>query len=495
MEFIPSESTIEAFAKYHDIQLEKFTRSDLQKDILSNHITKQDLTNAKSITNFTTINGNEFTYDPDFMVIIDQEGGEVPLVKHLNGQYELKGILLTQDQLQKLEQYKIDNSDYDPVKNGFYISVISFNLGINIMINKIAGSESQRVKQCQVKYNGGWSDKWDLSQCSKNAADLLRQYDILSLQEVPTENTHALFKEINMNGDYEFFASGGTINNVIVYKKAFYHKQKPKTLVLPFPTHYKNDDTRSIQTIWFGEIGLIVINVHAPHFIPLKQDLIQSLTVIQKKLNVKPKRVIMLGDFNDNEGTLLNQSFKIFGLSVSIPNQKKVISCCTDVGYTDPGDYIFVSDPQNVTYYDLPPKYNRDIDLMSDHDPVSLKYGYSVPESLVGTIEIVGTFVGIQFDNLDPDGLFSIAQDYVQTEQLGWKISKPRSWFTLGLKPHVTLGKQFMKNVGEKVQVKFGKIIRSIDEKSYWVMISVTLPTPYSCGSYTCHLTIGQERY
>ena len=208
----------------------------------------------------------------------------------------------------------------------------------------------------------------------------------------------------------------------------------------------------------------------------------------------------MIGDFNDREGELLDATFEIYNLRLSIPKRKKILSCCTNRvdkfnRYEYPGDYIFTSDPEITTYYDKPPGYDKV--LMSDHDPILLEIRYEMPPTATGIVDVVGTFVGIQFDELDPDGLYSLARQYVCDEELGWNIDKPHSWFTFGLKPHVTLGFEFRNYSKQKVKVKFGKIIRNVDEGSRWIMIEATLPKPFksdSCGSYDCHLTIGQEK-
>jgi hypothetical protein len=73
--------------------------------------------------------------------------------------------------------------------------------------------------------------------------------------------------------------------------------------------------------------------------------------------------------------------------------------------------------------------------------------------SATGVIENIGDYVAVQLEDLDEDVLLAMARKYVNGKKLGWNVSKPNSWSDYGLHPHVTLGKQFIKNVGQKVQV------------------------------------------
>ena len=300
-QFVPSEATIEAFADYHELDLNRFARSKLQQAILANHATNDNIIKFKTQSWFTTLNGNRFQFDPKSSSILPGGGIRIPLVKHLNGQYELKGILLTEDQLNKLDQYKLgvtNNSELNDPQAAteyglpkFYGGVMTFNLGLNVMLNKVQGSEAKRVQQCQAKYHGGWSDKWDLPRCTKNAADLLRRYDIFGLQEVNPINAQALFNEINMNQDYKFITHD---TNVIGYNIKIFgdHElnsltETPKFQSLAIPIGRK--DKRLVQVAFFETLGMLVINVHAPHDIDLRSEISTALEVIPTKLNLTPK--------------------------------------------------------------------------------------------------------------------------------------------------------------------------------------------------------------
>lgn len=80
---------------------------------------------------------------------------------------------------------------------------------------------------------------------------------------------------------------------------------------------------------------------------------------------------MMVGDFNDYQGTLIGKSLNVFGKQISMQSNPPK-SCCEDSGYAFVGDYIFDSKITDDKYYGLPLDYNRYEPIMSDHDPVIL---------------------------------------------------------------------------------------------------------------------------
>lgn len=252
------------------------------------------------------------------------------------------------------------------------LNMICLNMGFNVMSNKVAGSESDFVKLCQKeypKYQGWTSSTKQISAATYNAARFLAEFDIFALQEVNEQYKHTLFDTIkyqNMNKNFHFLSS-------------YYDKNKTASIVIGFDkdltgpateiTHNMKLDSRAIQIVWFEKLQLLFINLHAPHNIDLKH-IIES-TCDKIKLSVNPSHIIMTGDFNDYKGNLLSKSINIFNEQLKIPNKKAVKTCCTDTNYKFPGDYFLISDNQYL-YYGLPPKYDRKIDLFSDHDPIIL---------------------------------------------------------------------------------------------------------------------------
>ena len=91
-----------------------------------------------------------------------------------------------------------------------------------------------------------------------------------------------------------------------------------------------------------------------------------------KKYNVKPAKIIMTGDFNDYTGALLNKTINVLGYNLRIPNNNRLLTCCTDNGYQYPGDYIFIGEDVKILYYGYPKDYIRENPLISDHDPVAM---------------------------------------------------------------------------------------------------------------------------
>lgn len=236
--------------------------------------------------------------------------------------------------------------------------IITLNLGFNVMSNKVGGTEGTLVKVCQQAYHGGWKDvSHKISSCTYNAAKLLKDYDIFGLQEVHPSYVTAfeqLFKD-----SFKFICGAYVL---VGYKEDIVGPG----VSLTSPKHVLIN--RGMQVIWFPKIELIFINVHAPHNINLRLEIEKNLSKI--KTDVKPKRVIMVGDFNDFKGTLLHTTIRAFGFDLKVPGSKKLITCCADTHYKYPGDCILTN--YHSGSYGHPEGYVRGSPLISDHDPVVL---------------------------------------------------------------------------------------------------------------------------
>jgi hypothetical protein len=244
------------------------------------------------------------------------------------------------------------------------------------MSNIISGSEAIAVKKCQMKYpeNEGWYDSNELiSMCTFNAVQFLSNYDLFGVQEVNDVYKKSFINNIKLlNPNYEFLSSSYHNNTSIMtgYDKNILGNgiQLTNNLKLSSST-----DDRTIQIIWFKKYSLLFINLHAPHDINLKKEIEKICNNI--KLLVKPSKIIMVGDFNDCEGKILNEYINIFGMKLRIPlNNKIPKTCCADVNYDYVGDYILTTDYDNNIYFGLPYNYDRETNLYSDHDPVVLLY-------------------------------------------------------------------------------------------------------------------------
>lgn len=257
------------------------------------------------------------------------------------------------------------------------MNIACLNLGYSIMSNIISGSESIAVQKCQLKYseNKGWYDKnGQISMCTFNAIQFLSEYDLFGVQEVNDKYKQSFIDNIKfLNKNLEFLSSSYHDNTSIMtgYNKNILGSgiQLTNNLKLCSET-----DDRTIQIIWFKKHSLLFINLHAPHNIDLKTNIEKICNDI--KLLIQPSKIIMVGDFNDYKGEILNKYINIFDMKLKIPFYNKIpITCCADVNYQYVGDYILTTDydSQNL-YFGLPLDYDREQNLYSDHDPVVLLY-------------------------------------------------------------------------------------------------------------------------
>lgn len=113
--------------------------------------------------------------------------------------------------------------------------------------------------------------------------------------------------------------------------------------------------------------------------------------------------------------------------------------------------------------------------------------------ALTGKIQTSGSYVEIQFPQLDQDQLFLLAQDYVGSKGLKWEIRKPYAWTDYDSMPHITLHPSMKKYFGEDVTVRLGEIYHFTAGRSHWVVVHADLPSKFKC-EYACHLSIGQRR-
>lgn len=243
------------------------------------------------------------------------------------------------------------------------LKIATLNVGYNVMTNIVAGSEKSLVKICQTKYNGGWKDPTQkISTCSYNSGELLSHYTLFGIQEVPKEYKEKFqetIQTLNPTANYYFIYGSNILTG-------FDQNVTGKGISLT-PSNYLLID-RGMQIIWFPKLNLIFINLHAPHNINIKYEIEKNCAKI--KID-RSERIIMVGDFNDFKGTLLNQSIDIFGHQLMIPGMMSIPTCCADSQYQYPGDYIFTSN-YKWKYYGYPPNYSRGNPVISDHDPVVL---------------------------------------------------------------------------------------------------------------------------
>ena len=255
------------------------------------------------------------------------------------------------------------------------MKIACLNLGYSVMANIVAGSEAPFVEKCQID-NDGWSDiHRNFSKCTFNAVKFLSDYDIFAVQEVNNKYKNVFINKIRLfNPDFHFLSSIYHDDTSIMIGYDYNKFGNGIKLTNNTKLCSKNNDERAIQIIWFSKLSLLFINLHAPHNINLKTEI--ELVCSTVRLNIKPEKIIMAGDFNDESGQLLKNSINIFGMELRLPENSYVPNtCCSDVGYNYPGDYILVTDyNDDEIYFGLPPDYKREKNLYSDHDPVILIY-------------------------------------------------------------------------------------------------------------------------
>jgi len=275
----------------------------------------------------------------------------------------------------------IRNKIYSPDNQAQKLKIITFNLAYAVQANVISGSEKLLVQLCQQTYKGGDSNIEGLSQCTLNAGQWLARQnaDLIGLQEIGDKYYIQKMLTVFPKGYETIRQSPQTV--YFIYNK---NKLGSGTIISP-PNLNVGGSGRPMLVVWFAQIKLLAINLHAAHKINLKQTIENSFNSITIPAGVKPNRIIITGDFNDTYNAPLSE-INIMGklLKQHGPPPK---SCCidTDTKYQFPGDYIFDSDYQQAGFYGVPDdaktpvlyngnkpyvNSNSKNKLMSDHEPV-----------------------------------------------------------------------------------------------------------------------------
>lgn len=251
------------------------------------------------------------------------------------------------------------------IPSKIHLKVASLNLGYEVMANRVTGSEAPAVKLCQSTYSGGWKNlEHTISVCTHNAAKLLSHYHIFGVQEVNSTYVRSFvqtIRESNPTAKYRFIPGLGVM---VGYDENITGEGIPLTT----STHKLGD--RGLQAVWFPKLDLIFVNLHAPHDIDLIPEIQKSLIGI----TVQPTRALIVGDFNDFMGIILQRTISAFGLILRLPGSSPH-TCCADSAYNYPGDYIFTN---LAGYYGYPPHYVRGAPLLSDHDPITFETNITV---------------------------------------------------------------------------------------------------------------------
>ncbi len=260
------------------------------------------------------------------------------------------------------------------------------------MTNVVAGSEAAFVKVCQSAYptNKGWDTSSGLSNCTLNALHLVSDYDLILLQEA-NRNVWPLFekvlKQVGTSKGKTYSSHYHRAQIAVVYNTSILGN----ALSLEPPGFVFGDyrgvatDRRGMQILYFQDKGFVVINLHAPHKIDLSRSISGAIAYACSNKVVPAKRILVGGDFNDDSKSLVNPrtpTIKALGFSVFMPTLNEPLdvngyyrspaTCCHDANYIFPGDYILDSSPPSKSpiHYDYPKGYSRQINHVSDHDPI-----------------------------------------------------------------------------------------------------------------------------
>jgi hypothetical protein len=459
----------------------------------------------------------------------------------------------------RLAEGFISRADWDDIRSRLErnLRVVSLNVGYNVMSNIVAGSEAPFVQQCQ-KFNrnrnnpdlSGWllyADTGSISSCTNNSATLLLDYNLFGLQEVNPYFQQEFITQIRNRGndvgkDFEFYDNNYPDilpNNSLI--TGYDRNVMGEGILMDLRTYNfaYEDAIGVVQATYFPKRNLLFINVHAPLNIedidlPFRlsvafRKIEENLRQIWPAADVRNLRIIVVGDFNDCGGVLINTSragkLTIFGKELQLhvdPAQqgqhlvasRNVERTCCFPNYKCYGDYIFDSLPSRsalsfpkLYYVGHPIDYQREVDLYSDHDPViMLEFDDFTDRPLQGVIwrtENAGKeHISIAFKSLDRDMLFAIARLYARKQRPDWRISKPSSWQRDGGYPHISLKKEkypYLRGIlGRPVKVILKRLNDWVEPKNRWVVIEVVVQDKLINDNLVCHrechMSIGQEK-
>ena len=241
--------------------------------------------------------------------------------------------------------------------------IITFNLAYHTQKNKLyGGSEDILTTMCQTSYpkTTGWSDTQGLSQCTLNASLLLAEQRplIVGIQEGVNSVTPLIVDVMNKQVGENKYAYTNLNTCYFIYDISI---GKPSYLNLTTVADANNKNEREMLVVYFPNIKLLAINLHAPHGANLKSEI--ELKINQLNLNLNPNRIIVTGDFNDGKGSL--KELQILGQTLK-QHGRPFKTCCTDSDYQYVGDYIFDSDYNKSGIYQIV----KSDKLMSDHYPI-----------------------------------------------------------------------------------------------------------------------------
>ena len=273
------------------------------------------------------------------------------------------------------------------------LSILTLNMGFNVMSNSPAGTEAPMVKYCQIVYpdHDGWT--WDkkMSKCTSNAVDIIAQSDLIGLQEVNISMMKPFLEAVEKKGkeigkNFQFIKNGSGWAVVTIFDQ---NKIGDGIQITPDgfsigDVDGKEIDRRPMQLTYFPRTKILFVNLHAPHRIDLKrsiEDALKGANPYLTQMGIGRKdigAIFITGDFNDWKGHIVEDEFgiNISGRTIVLPVKADKIpkTCCADSNYKFTGDHILIDDVTlkkiDVEYYGVPKGFHRYKRPVSDHDPL-----------------------------------------------------------------------------------------------------------------------------
>lgn len=270
------------------------------------------------------------------------------------------------------------------------INVLTYNMSWATQVNKVLGSESDFVKECQRLYkNGG-------KKCNEDAINELEKLPEINLMGIQEVNSKIEPKIKRIQTKLKKFERGtfGQSTVSILWDPNIFGKLISK---LCFNLSGDNDSRPCLILLTQKDDNFfLLINVHASwEFKLLSRYLTRNLSklkkedIIREKIKDKDIKIIVMGDFNDDKCEITKNkplTFKINRKKLTLKHnktkkelKKSLKSCCWHEknhkwGHFDsPGDYILTNkNIQQLSMY-IPENFNkkrRNKLMFSDHKPV-----------------------------------------------------------------------------------------------------------------------------
>jgi hypothetical protein len=264
-------------------------------------------------------------------------------------------------------------------------TLLSMNAAYYVTENELLGSEKWMVKKCRTKYSetNGWSDVDGVSQCTKNAMDMIASatkssFDLIGMQEMANKAPVSyLIERLAARGQewQVFFAPIDVYLLANVKTMGRGVKFTPNGLQT-----IRQSDQRAFCGVWFPEVATVAVSMHVGHgyedTLPtalskfINSVVAQHFTATIGSLDLV-KSVVIMGDFNWN---VRNSALVVFGREARVYAGTPVSTCCQK---PNEFDFIFTTEPQlqhppTEIYFGLPIQVQKEIEkgnlvYQSDH--------------------------------------------------------------------------------------------------------------------------------